>query len=186
MKNLKDLFEIYKSCPLCGDKKKMLDVFYSHYPQIYSKYKITKHSLILFFDGSDQFGVKIDLNSNAVVFGEEAFGRFSSGDYLFKLTCDSCGDFQYEAYCFYLHKEQKLQVPELLGESIFIWNKEEESSYNYSVNYMPNNAILSINTLIAGTAETQTIVMPIIKISSLPCNSKEKLIEKFKTMILLA
>jgi hypothetical protein len=188
MKNLKDLFETYKLCPLCGSKGKTLDVFYSNYPQKHFKYKITKNYLTLFFDGSDQFGIKIDLNSNAVEFGEDSFGRLAGGDYLFKLACEDCHSFQYEAYCFYLHKEQKLQAPELLGESILIFTKEGDMdvSYNYSVNCMPSNAILSTNTSTKDGFDTKTVVLSMRRIFDLPCYSKEKLISKFKTMILLA
>lgn len=183
MKNFRDLFNYYDECPLCGSKQKDLSIFYSEFPKGKVKFSISKKYLAISFDLHDrEYDVNINIDTNAVVFGDESFGILTGGDYIFSLMCSNCKDVKYEAYSYY--KNGKLEPPKLLSEFLILNDddKENNTEFSYYIDYLTDEAFLQVFR----SGEMRIIKLPLIKLFSQPFNSREKLLTKFKNFLLLS
>lgn len=192
MKNLRDFFAYYECCPLCGSKNKDLSIFYSKYPKLGAKYQIFDNVISLIF--GSEYVINIDLDSNEVWFGELSFGILSGGDYIMSLVC-CCKNFKHEIYTFYkinkdrsIPKENTIEIPRLLLEAIVVEEVNDDNTirFSYQTDHIIGDAMLTVNSYNEKNFNIRNIKLPLIKLSELPLEDKEKLLNKFKKIILLA
>lgn len=191
MKNLRDFFNAWKVCPLCDHKVMELSVYINRtprYPEI--NFSINKNYIYITVKHSNnEYNMKINLNTNKVVFGEESFGFLSGGNYFFELECENCHSFSYE--CITAYNEGYIEYPKLNDQQISIVelndNGSQVATYKFTVDYGLNRSTLGILKFdyLSDKSKWIFVQTPLITISKELIQDKNKLLAKFKNILLL-
>lgn len=180
MKNLRDFFDLYEKCIVCGGKNKHLSVTHSTVPTKYIKYAITKNYLNISFDAIGGVNARINLNSNEIIFDIQ-YAPLVQGEFDLSLNCPDCNGIWYDGYCIY--SKGTVRPPYLMRESVTA--HDGDTKYRYEVNHWSRDGgkIIIFKNINGAFEETGRMVSPVIPLKDF---SKEKFLNKIKNILLLS